>query len=445
MHDVVGAALAPQARDFAPDLLTLQESPPSRMPRAAVLGVVLLLASLVLWAVWARLDVVATAPGRLVPATFTKVVQPAEAGVVSEVLVKDGDFVTAGQVLLRLDARISRAENNTLQHDAELRRLALRRIDAELKEQPFQIPADANPVLALQVQAQYAAHRRSYDDILAQDQAALEKAQAELAAARQTLVKLREVLPIAQAAAEKHEQLQQAGFVSQLAAADRRREYVEKSQELQTQIQAVNALKAAITQQENKLRADRSSYRTQLENERLDTLAQLNRIEQEKDKSDVRAGQLEIRAPAAGTVKDLALTGAGAVVQAGTLLMNIVPRDEPLQAEVLLGNEDAGFVAPGQKVRLKVAAYPFQKYGLVEGTVAHVAADATQAQGGSQALNYRALVKLARQALRSADGETLTLVPGMLVTAEIHQGERSVLEYLLSPVQKVSSEAGRER
>lgn len=436
--------LAVHAHDFAPDLLTLQESPPSRRPRQAVLAVVVLVGLLIAWAVWARLDIVATAPGRLVPTTFTKVVQPAEPGVVAEILVRDGDAVRAGQVLLRLDARISQADASSLKNDAELRRLALLRIDAELSGKPLLLPRGVAPALGAQVMAQHVARLKSFQDAVAQDEAALAKARAELAAAQQNVVKLREVVPIIQAAADKHEELARSGFVSQLTSADRKREFVEKSQELRAQIETVNALQAAITQQQNKLEAVRSTWRSQLEGERLEALAQLHRITQEQDKTSVRAGQLEIRSPADGIVKDLAVTAPGAVVQAGALLMNVVPLDEPLQAEVLLGNEDAGFVAKGQKAQVKVAAYAFQKYGLLEGKVIHVAADATQPQG-AQTLTYRALVQLDRQALKGPDGEALALAPGMIVSAEIHQGRRSVLEYLLSPVQKVAAEAARER
>jgi HlyD family secretion protein len=89
----------------------------------------------------------------------------------------------------------------------------------------------------------------------------------------------------------------------------------------------------------------------------------------------VRAGYLEIRAPNAGVVKDLATTTRGAVVAAGTVLMNIVPRDEPLQAELRLRNEDVGFIAVGQPARVKVAAYPFQKHGMLDGEVTLVGAD----------------------------------------------------------------------
>jgi HlyD family secretion protein len=128
-----------------------------------------------------------------------------------------------------------------------------------------------------------------------------------------------------------------------------------------------------------------------------------------------------------------------------------VPRNEPLVAEVAIKNEDVGFVVPGQQVRLKLQAYPFQKYGLLESVVQIVGADSAandpqraNAQGQSPQ-SYKALLKLQSQELAGASGEKLKLSPAMVVQAEIHQGHRSVLEYLLSPVQKVAQEAGRER
>jgi hemolysin D len=194
----------------------------------------------------------------------------------------------------------------------------------------------------------------------------------------------------------------------------------------------------------------RSQYRSQLENERVETLSVLNRSGQELQKSNVRADLLEIKAPNAGVVKDLAVTTKGAVVAAGALLMNVVPANEPMQAEVLLRNEDVGFITAGQPAQIKVAAYPFQKYGLMQGKVALVSADSIDpkqaAQGQVPALTYRALISLDTTHLQSqATGEKLPLNAGVVVTAEIHQGRRSVIEYLLSPVRKVAQEAARER
>src|SRR5262249_25012132 len=147
---------------------------------------------------------------------------------------------------------------------------------------------------------------------------------------------------------EAYRKLVQEGFVGEMVANDKTREFVEKQQDLKTQAANVQSLAASIAESEKNIASLRSQYRSQLENERIDTLTQLNRSSQEFEKSNVKAGQLDIRAPNGGVVKDVAATNRGAVVAAGALLMNIVPKDEPLQAEVLLKNEDVGFVAVGQ-------------------------------------------------------------------------------------------------
>ena len=443
--------LSPEALDFAPDLLAIQERPPARMPRAIAITVVALVGLLLLWASLAQLDVIATADGRLVPLTFTKIVQPADAGVVTEILVSDGDQVKEGQVLMRLDARLSQADTTALGKDVALRQLTLRRIEAELSDRPFLSSKTDHVALYGQVEAQFRARRQAYLDAVAQENEALNKARADVRASEQVLSKLTQTLPSYKQSAEAYRKLVQEGFVGKLAANEKNRELVEKEQDLKTQVASVQSLNASIAQSEKRIASLRSQYRSQLENERIDTLAQLNKSGQELEKSNVKAGQLEIRAPNSGVVKDMATTNRGAVVAAGALLMNIVPKEEPLQAEVLLKNEDVGFIAVGQPVKVKVAAYPFQKYGLLDGKVNLVSADSAdpkqqQQQGQPPTLTYRAIVRLDATALKSAaTGERLTLNPGMLVTAEIHQGQRSVLEYLLSPVKKVGQEAARER
>lgn len=443
------ALIAPEALDFAPDLLAIQERPPEKLPRVLLLCVAAVIGLMLAWAMFAKLDIIATAEGRLVPVGYTKLVQPADAGVVSEILVKDGDRVKAGQVLLRLDPRLSHADTQAMSNDVSLRRLTIARIEAELSNRAF-LPGNAPAALAAKVESQFRARRLAYLDAVAQESEALNKASADLRVAQQVLAKLTQTLPSYQQTADSFRKLQKEGFVGELAAAEKNREATEKGHDLETQRASVASLQASIAQSERKIAALRSQYSSQLENERVETMTQLNRAEQELEKSQVRAGMLEIRAPNDGIVKDLAVTTQGAVVSAGALLMNVVPVDEQLQAEVVLKNEDVGFVALGQVARIKVAAYPFQKYGLLDGHVSLLNADATEQKANSPTqpspLTYRALVRLDSRNLKAvATGETLQLSPGMLVIAEIHQGQRTVMEYLLSPVQKVAQEAARER
>ncbi len=447
---VLPVVLTPEALDFAPDLLAIQERPPARLPRALLLTVAALVGLLLLWAVFAKLDIIATADGRLVPLTFTKVVQPAEAGVVSEILVQEGDRVVPGQLLMRLDARLSQTDTQALGREVALKALTLRRVAAELADRPLLPGKGDDADLFSRVESQFRARRQAYFDGLAQEAEALNKARADLQAARQLQDKLMQTLPGYRQSAQAYRQLVQEGFVGELAANDKSREALEKEQDLKVQEATVQSLRAAIAQSEQRMASLRSQYRSQLENERMETLAVLNRSGQDLEKARLRADQLEIRAPNAGVVKDLATTTRGAVVAAGALLMNIVPQNEPLQAEVQLKNEDMGFVAVGQAVRVKVAAYPFQTYGLLEGRVALVSADAADPrqtpQGQPPVLTYRAIVQLnSNQLASAATGERLALSSGMGVIAEIHQGRRSVMEYLLSPVRKLGQEAARER
>lgn len=198
-----------------------------------------------------------------------------------------------------------------------------------------------------------------------------------------------------------------------------------------------------------------TEYRRGLQTERAELANQLERASQELAKQEHRHGYLELRAPQDGLVKDLATHTEGTVASPGTILMTLVPKDEQLRAEVWVKNDDIGFVREDQAVKLKLAAFSFQKFGMLEGRVAHVSADAAERGAGAalaqsspkppeEALAYRTLVSLDSQTL-NAGGVQYRLSPGMQVAAEIHLGTRSVLEYLLSPVQKAFQEAGRER
>ncbi len=217
----------------------------------------------------------------------------------------------------------------------------------------------------------------------------------------------------------------------------------------------MGSLKAAIAQSENRLAQITSRYQEQLHNERIEGQAELDKLQQEEAKQRHKNALLELKAPQAGIIKDLATHTLGAVVSPGTVLMTLVPSHEKLRAEVMVKNEDVGFVHEGQTAKIKVAPYPFQKYGLIEGRVVHVSAEASDAQPQNRgaeegkakpqpSLTYKAIVELNAQVIER-NGRRYALTPGMHVVAEIHQGQRTVLEYLLSPVRGVFHEAIRER
>jgi len=437
------------AATLAPPLERITLDPPPSASRWTLYTIALLLFVLLAWAALGRLDIVVVAEGKLVPQTLVKIVQPAEAGVIREILVRDGDAVVAGQVLIRLNTDLLDADRRSTDSEIQLRELTLRRIDAELAGHPLLEKHGDDPLLFGQVQAQYTAHRQAYLDAVAQSNAVLAKNTHDLNAARQVLQKLNETLPGYRQAAASYEKLAKQGFVNELASAEKARDLIEKEQDLKAQVATVESLVAAVDQARRQLDQVTSNGRSQLLNERIDNEGQLQKLQGEHSKSSYRAALYELKAPQSGLVKDLATTTVGAVVSPGTVLLNLVPQDEPLVVEVQIKNEDVGFVVPGQKVKVKLAAYPFQKYGVLEGHVDRIDADASEpkpnAGGPAAPPTYRAAVKLTQQTLQSPSHPALALTPGMLVSAEIIQGDRTILEYLLSPVLKAGNEAGRER
>jgi HlyD family secretion protein len=441
--------------DFLPGSLRLLEQPPSPIPRRLLYWLLALLVLASLWLVFGRVDIVAVADGKLAPRTSLKIVQPPDPGTVVEILVAEGDIVLPGQLLLRLDPGLHEAETRALQGELAQRTLQLRRIDAELADRPLQrLPGEAAEIFA-RTDAQYRANRATYQDARAQESAAVSRTTQDLRAAMAVHEKLQRTVPIYQTMAERYATLQSEGFASELMALERKRDRIEKEQDLVAQTHSVESLRASLAQAQRRVAQVDSAYRQQLHAERAQAAGQRGRAEEELAKQLHRAGAVDLRAPQAGIVKDLATHTVGTVVSPGTVLLTLVPIGEELQADVLVRHVDAGFVRVGQRARVKLASYPFQKYGLIEGAVVHVSPDASDntatrrdaadqesispAPGG-----YRVRVDLATQSL-AFDGHSLPLVSGMQVAAEIRLGDRTLLEYLLAPVQRAWHEAARER
>lgn len=446
-------------QDFAPSLLRIQSQPPAPFVGTLLRLLLVLLFLLILWAAFGKLDIVATAEGKLIPQTYLKIVQPFEQGLVRDILVKEGQRVKAGQVLMRLDSTLSNADGKAIGTDYIGRRIALRRIDAELADEEEFKRKPGDPEAAyVEALAQFRANRHAYQTALAEERNIRDKATSDLAAAQQTRTKLIETLPHYREQALAYTDLVKDGYVSKLAATDKEREHIEKEQDLKTQEHIITSAQATLAMSTGKLEQITADYRQKLQAERADNSDKFDKTQAEYTKQQYRNGLLELKASQDGIIKDVATHTIGSVISPGTILMTLVPKDEILRAEVWVSNEDVGFIHNGQFTKVKLASYQFQKYGMVNGEVIHLSADSTDntQQGAGQSApptakspngqpySYRALIELNAQELL-VNGVRHALSPGMQVTAEIHLGSRTILEYLLSPVMGAFQEAGRER
>ena len=434
----------------ASSLAALAHDEPPAMGRAVLYALLALVVLLSAWAVFGRLDIVAVAQGKLVPATYVKIVQPADAGIVKDILVAEGQAVKAGQVLMRMDDAYGEADSLALQADYHLKDLTIRRIDAELSGQPLRRLAGDPEATYLQAAAQYVADRQAMDSAIAEEHGLMDKARHDLAAAEQVRTKLRQTLPHYQSQEKAYWELAEQGFMGRLMADEKSRDRIEREQDLRTQESVILSAQASIDQSEKRVRQLRADYRMRLQAERVEAYGQFEKLRQELAKQERRNTLLVLRAPQDGVIKDLATHTVGTVVTPGTILMTLVPNSETLRAEVWIRNEDVGFVRPGQMAKVKLMAFQFQKYGMLGGKVAQVGADAADAGEGKPSsaeagqLLYRALVDLDAPYLEM-DGRRYALAAGMQVATEVTLGDRSVLEYMLSPIRKAFHEAGRER
>jgi len=438
--------------DFSPGLLAAVNQPPSPLPRLMLYVLMLLLAFVVVWSYLGQLDIVAIAQGKLIPQTRLKIVQPFEGGRVSEILVKDGEVVKVGQILMLMDTRLSEADTRKLQKELDAAKIQLRRIEAELTNQEFKRHAGDDETIFQQVAAQSRANKAEYTHALGQQKAILEQTEKEIAAARVIYQKLKETLPIHVENEEAVSKLGKTGYASRFTVLETQRQRIEAERELQSQEFEIQSLLAKKKEANEKIKQLTSANNQQLLNKKIELDNQVSQLEQDWLKQQYRNELMELKAPQDGVIKDLSTNTEGSIVPAGTVLMSVVPLDEPLQAEVYIDNKDVGFVTSGQEVKVKMMSYEFQKYGMLDAIVEYVGADAsdraTQAQGvesgNGQALGYRTLIALSQQHL-ARNGQQFELRPGMQVTAEIKIGSRSVLDYVLSPVQRAVNEAGTER
>ena len=444
--------------DFSPGLLRIQAKPPTPFARAVLYGLLILLSLLFIWALFGKLDVVASADGKLLPQSYLKIVQPSEQGVIREILVNEGQRVKAGQTLMRMDTTLTDADGREIQSDYLGQQIDLRRIDAELANQPFERLPEESMALFNPVLNQYNANRKALETALAEEFSLHDKAQSELSSAQAISSKLTQILPHYRAQDDAYRDLVKDGYVSQLSATDKGRERIEKEQDLKSQEHIISAARATLQQSSERIDKISADYRRQLQVERADISDKFDKLEQEVTKQQYRRGLHELKAPQDGVVKDLATHTVGTVISPGTILMTLVPNNEILRAEVWVSNQDVGFIHIGEHVKLKLDSYQFQKYGMIDGQVTNLSADAsdTPQQGTGQAgapsskpgngqpSSYRALIDLKAQEL-VVEGVHHALTPGMQVTAEIHLGSRSIFEYLLSPVVGAFQEAGRER
>lgn len=436
-----------EEHEFLPAALEIMEKPPSPGLRWLMLTLCSLFAIALLWSFIGKVDVVAVATGKTLPVANVKVVQPMEIGVVRTIHVRNGQRVRKGQLLIELDntmagadeaqatrgllsARISRARN-----DALLAHLAGR--PARFVAPPGTPPevAETQNIVISSAVAEYEAERAS----LAQSRA---ERSAELSGSLAEIEKLKQTLPLIDQQLEARKQLSARGHYPKLKVLEYEQLRVEHLKNIEVQQSAAAKARAAIGNIDAQAARLRQAFAKTASSEMATAEDESSVRGEELRKSERRRSLQQLRSPVDGVVQQLAVHTVGGVVQPAEPLMVIVPSGSEVAVEAQILNKDIGFVREGQPVRVKLEAYNFTDYGLIEGVIETISRDAIQDE--KIGLVYAARIRLDRNHLM-VGGQPQPIGPGMAVQAEVKTGERRIIKYLLSPISQTVAEAGRER
>jgi len=441
---------------FLPAALEIVESPPSPAPRITMLVITAVLVAAIAWASLGRVDVIASAPGRIAASEGGKVIQPLEIAQVADIHVYDGEPVRKGQVLVELQPTDTQADVDQLKSELAAAQLEAARQATVALGRPFSAPAGADPAAAAVAHREArAAAEEAASKVASLDHQAQEY-RAELDGAQAEATRLRAELALADQRDQIFRQLDVKGFGSklQLLDAEDKREDLERSLETsEHRAPELEAQIASTTRARDEAAAEAAHTNLAgLADARLKAASLGDQLTKAEDRLAART----LAAPVDGTVQELAIHTVGGIVQPGQMLMRIAPAQGPLIVEARLANREVGFVRTGMDAQVKVEAFPFTRYGLIHARVLSISRDALSATAPADTPADKVAAQvdpepqyLVRLALARAymviDGRRTPLAPGMAVTAEIKTGRRSIISYVLSPLARSVEEAGRER
>lgn len=448
----IRGALEPKPRldhelAFLPATLELVERPVHPAPRWAMVIVSALAVLAILVATLGHLDIVISSHGKLVPGVRVKVVQPAVTGVVQRILVQDGKRVNAGDLLMQLDPTQASADADKTHAGRLAAALSAARASALLAAQRQGKPPHVDPVDGASGEATAQSQRLAdgvymeYLDKLSSAQAVTRQREAELETTHLQIGKLKATMPLARQQANDYKSLVDRKYVTETDYLDKESAALQQEHEMSAQSSHAHELEAAISAQRAELASITSQYvRTQLD--ALDKARQeLAQDIGDETKAATRRALMDLRAPTSGIVQQLTVHTVGGVVTAAQSVMEIVP-DDTLEVESTIENKDVGFVRVGQPVSVKIEAFPYTRYGTIEGVVTLVSTDAVADR--RTGLAFVAHVKIAADHIRAGE-QRVQLTPGMAVTAEIKTGRQSVASFLMDPLLQTAQESMRER
>jgi hemolysin D len=458
LEDNNKAQLALEKLEFLPAALEIQASPPAKWSRSLLWAIMVLMVVLIAWASWAEIDIIATAQGKIVPSGQVKVIQPFETGVVKDIFVKEGQHVKAGDKLIALDNTSSQADADRLAsewlgytEDLARQKAFLAKLDVVVKRAKppttsftpaLELPINQR-LLFESIWQEYQSKQNSFTSEIT-------KLSAEKKSITIDVGRIEKTLPLVVEREQSYLSLLETSAVS-------RNQYLELKQQRIDQEETLLLQRANVEQINASIESAQQNLQAYLSESRRNTLQEINQLTRQSDSINQeltkakRLTQLRIlTSPVDGVVAELVIATIGGVVTPAQELLHIVPfysskgenANHSLEINAGLLNKDIGFVHTGQIAEIKVDSFPFTKYGVIDGEIIDISADAIEDE--KMGLLFPLKASMATDEIK-VNGKWVKLKPGMSVTVEIKTGTRRLMEFLLAPLMKGVSEGARER
>lgn len=433
--------------EYLPDADEIERSPPPRVAQITIWIVVGGLVSAIAWASLARLDQVVSATGRLVNPVPNVVVQPLETSIIQSVDVRPGQTVRKGDVLATLDPTFVAADETQLRTRLHSLETQVASLQQELQG-PAVAAAPPSPTPDQQLQAALQSERRA--NYQAQ-QSRLGESVARLRAALATNRQDQQLITSRLRSLQEIEAMQEKGvaqkFGAQLQLLEAQQRTKEVARELELAASRERELKRELAAAEAEKQAFERGWRQKTMEDLLALTRERDALREQLEKASKRQRLVRLTAPVDAVVLEIAKLSPGSIVREAETFFTLVPLDVVLEAEAQIDSADVGYVKPGDAVRLKIDAFPFQRHGVLHAKVRSISQDAykrdASTPGGISSAYYLARVAIAEPRLENMKPDT-RLLPGMTLNAEVVVGERSVISYLVWPLTKGLHEAIRE-
>jgi HlyD family secretion protein len=434
-------------RDFQPDAIELDTREPPLLARGVLYSLLALIVVAIAWASLSKVDQLVTAHGRLVATAPTIVIQPLETSVIRSIDVRVGQSVKRGDTIATLDPTFTAADVSQLRQRVRSANLEIERLEAELNADSSGSTASGEEA---KLQASLLLNRNSeYEARVNAFRADLSRLDADLRGAQRSQEVLRQRLESLKQVEKMKSELKDKQFVSQMNLLESRDKRLEAQHALEEASAKAHQLREQIQQTRHAYEAFTQNWRQKILDDLIKARRERDVLQEQLAKADRRNALVQLTAPMDATVLEISKRSVGSVAKEAEPIVTLVPQGVPVEAEVQIPADDIGFVRKGDPVRVKIDAFPFQKHGIISGTLTAIGDDSFVAEQTASAQRtqtrayYPARVTGLENTLKKVPQDT-RLSPGMTLSAEIRVNERSVISYLLYPLIKAFDESIRE-